>query len=429
MPPLFEDLSWRGLVHQLTDHETLPRRLDCDRMVAYIGFDPTASSLHVGHLQQICLLRRCQEAGHRPIALVGGGTGMIGDPSGKSEERHLLTPEELDANRAGVAGQLARFLDFRPDGGAILADNTEWLGTTGLLEFLRDVGKLFSVNEMIRKESVRARLEAREQSLSFTEFSYMLLQAWDFLQLYDRYGCKLQLGGSDQWGNIAEGIDLIRRRRADQAYGLTSPLVTKADGSKFGKTESGTVWLDPALTSPYEFFQFWLRTGDPEVGSYLRRFTFLGRERIAELDEATASRPERRAAQRELAWELTAMVHGEDEARRAEQAAAVLFTPGIATLDAAILETALADAPTVEVARAALEQGRLTVLDALLQSGLADSRGNARQLLSQGSVYVNGARIPADRPLAPGDVLHDRWVVLRRGRNRQCVLAVTGGSA
>jgi tyrosyl-tRNA synthetase len=428
VPSLFDDLSWRGLVHQLTDHDTLPRRLDCDRLVLYIGFDPTANSLHVGHLQQICLLRRCQGAGHRPIALVGGGTGMIGDPSGKSEERNLLTVEELDANRASVARQLAQFLDFSGPEGALLADNADWLGTTALLEFLRDVGKLFSVNEMIRKESVRARLEGREQSLSFTEFSYMLLQAWDFLQLYDRYGCELQLGGSDQWGNITEGIDLIRRRRGAQAYGLTSPLVTKADGSKFGKTESGNVWLDAALTSPYEFFQFWLRSGDAEVGSYLRRFTFLSRERVEELEEATAIRPERREAQRALAFDLTAMVHGLDEARRAEQAAAVLFTPEIATLDPETLEKALADAPTVQLTRPALEAG-LTVLEALLQAGLADSRNNARHLLAQGSVYVNGTRVLEDRALTASDALHGRWIVLRRGRSKQCVLLVTAGSA
>jgi tyrosyl-tRNA synthetase len=422
---LFDDLSWRGLVHQLTDDETLPGRLDGDRMVLYIGFDPTARSLHVGHLQQICLLRRFQDAGHRPIALVGGGTGMIGDPSGKSEERNLLAPEELDANRAGVARQLSQFLDFGGPAGAVLTDNAEWLRTTGLLDFLRDVGKLFSVNEMIRKESVRARLEGREQSLSFTEFSYMLLQAWDFLQLYDRYGCELQLGGSDQWGNITEGIDLIRRRRGVPAYGLTSPLVTKADGSKFGKTESGNVWLAPALTSPYEFFQFWLRSSDAEVGSYLRRFTFLSRARIEELEEATATQPERRQAQRALAVEVTAMVHGKDEARRAQQAAAVLFTSEIATLDPATLALSIADAPTIEISASALD-GDLTVLDALLKAGLAESRRNARQLLSQGSVYINGERVPEDRPLGSADALHGRWVVLRRGRSRQCVLVVAG---
>jgi tyrosyl-tRNA synthetase len=425
VPSLFDDLSWRGLVHQVTDPDTLPARLERDRLVAYIGFDPTAASLHVGHLQQICLLRRCQQAGHRPIALVGGGTGMIGDPSGKSEERNLLSAAELDVNRSAIAAQLSRFLDFSGAEGAVLADNADWLGTTPLLEFLRDVGKLFSVNEMIRKDAVRARLETREQSLSFTEFSYVLLQAWDFLQLYDRYHCELQLGGSDQWGNITEGVDLIRRLRGAAAFGLTSPLVTKADGSKFGKTESGTVWLDSALTSGYEFFQFWLRTGDAEVGSYLRRFTFLPRTRVEELDELTASQPEHRAAQRELAFAVTAMVHGEAEARRAEQAAAVLFTPDITTLDAGTLEAALADAPTLDVPRGALE-GDLSVLDALVRCGLADSRGNGRQLLSQGSVYVNGDRVPADRPLSAGDALHGRWVVLRRGPRRQCVLVVAG---
>ncbi len=425
MPSLFEDLSWRGLVHQLTDPDSLPDRIDRSRMVLYIGFDPTADSLHVGHLQQLCLLRRFQEGGHCPIALVGGGTGMIGDPSGKGEERTLLSPDQLDANRAGVAAQISRFLqlDEGADSGALLVDNAEWLGTAGLLDFLRDVGKLFSVNEMVRKESVRARLEEREQSLSFTEFSYMLLQAWDFLQLYDRYHCDLQLGGSDQWGNITEGIDLIRRQRGAPAFGLTSPLVTKADGSKFGKTEAGNVWLDPARTSPYAFFQFWLRTGDAEVGSYLRRFTFLPQSEIEALDHQTASAPERRQAQRTLAAEVTAMVHGETEARRVEEAAAVLFTAGIASLDAETLAGALGDAPTTAVARRELG-GQLTVVEALLRSGLASSRRDARQLLSQGSIYVNGGRVAEDRPLDAGDVLHDRWVVLRRGRAHQAVLVV-----
>jgi tyrosyl-tRNA synthetase len=423
---LFEELSWRGLVHQLTDRETLPARLDGDPLVLYIGFDPTADSLHVGHLQQLCLLRRFHQAGHRPIALVGGGTGMIGDPSGKGEERNLLTVEQLDANRAGVAAQISGFLEGSD--GAILVDNAEWLGTTPLLDFLRDVGKLFSVNEMIRKDSVRARLDGREQFLSFTEFSYMLLQAWDFLQLYDRCGCELQLGGSDQWGNITEGIDLIRRCRGVQAFGLTSPLVTKADGTKFGKTESGSVWLDPERTSPYEFFQFWLRTGDAEVGSYLRRFTFLPRARIEELDQSTTSHPEQRAAQRALAFDVTALVHGEREAGRAQQAAAVLFTPEIAGLDPEIMESALAEAPTTMVAASALH-GVLTVVEALLLSNLATSRRDARQLLSQNSVYINGVRVAEDRPLTPEDTLHGRWVVLRRGRANQSVLVVIPDTA
>ena len=345
MSGLFEDLTWRGLIHQVTDAEALPKLLDQDSLVAYIGFDPTADSLHVGHLMQILLLRRLQQAGHTPIALLGGGTGMIGDPGGKSDERVLLTPEELAANAAGVKAQLEKFLDFAP-GAAIFEDNATWLGETRLLEFLRDVGKHFSVNEMVRKDSVRLRLEGREQGISYTEFSYMLLQAWDFLQLYDRYGCRLQLGGSDQWGNITEGVDLIRRRREVQAFGMTAPLITKADGTKFGKTESGTIWLDPKRTSPYRFFQFWIQTPDSDVGRYLRAFTFLDRPALEALDEATLAAPERRQAQRVLARELTVMVHGEVEAQRAERAAEVLFTEEVGTLDEATLASALADAPT-----------------------------------------------------------------------------------
>jgi tyrosyl-tRNA synthetase len=423
MPSLFEDLNWRGLVHQMTDQDTLKGRLDSPGLVAYIGFDPTADSLHVGHLQQLCLLRRFQDHGHRPIALVGGGTGMIGDPSGKSDERNLLSQVELDANRVGIARQISRFLDVGEGGRAILADNAEWLGTAGLLEFLRDVGKHFSVNEMVRKDSVRARLEEREQSLSFTEFSYMLLQAWDFVQLFDRYRCELQLGGSDQWGNITEGVDLVRRLRGARAFGLTSPLITRSDGSKFGKSEGDNVWLDPARTSPYAFFQFWLRTADGDVGPYLRRLTFLARERIEELERATAERPERRDAQRALAFEVTAAVHGGDEARRAEEAAAVLFTEGIAGLDAATLAGALADAPTTTVDRAVVEAG-LDVVTALLRSELADSKADARRLLAQGAVYVNGTRVGAERTLAPSDALHGRWIVLRRGKTHQHVLQV-----
>jgi len=423
MPSLFEDLNWRGLVHQMTDQDTLKGRLDSPGLVVYIGFDPTADSLHVGHLQQLCLLRRFQDHGHRPIALVGGGTGMIGDPSGKSDERNLLSQAELDANRAGIARQIGRFLEVGEAGQAILADNADWLGTAGLLEFLRDVGKHFSVNEMVRKDSVRARLEGREQSLSFTEFSYMLLQAWDFVHLFDRYGCELQLGGSDQWGNITEGVDLIRRLRGARAFGLTSPLITKSDGSKFGKSEGDNVWLDPARTSPYAFFQFWLKTFDGDVGSYLRRLTFLPRAQIEELDMATAERPERRDAQRALAFEVTKAVHGSDEARRAEEAAAVLFTEEIAGLSAAALAGALADAPTTMVGRPAVEEG-FDILTALLESELAGSKAEARRLLSQGAVYVNGARADAERILTPADALHGRWIVLRRGKSHQHVLQI-----
>jgi tyrosyl-tRNA synthetase len=427
VPPLFEDLRWRGLVHQVTDPDALPALVDGGGLVLYIGFDPTADSLHVGHLQQLVLLKRFQEAGHRPIALVGGGTGMIGDPSGKSEERNLLGADQLQANREAIAAQIGRLLDTGGPSGALLADNADWLGSARLLDFLRDVGKHFSVNAMIRKDSVRARLEGREQFLSFTEFSYMLLQAWDFVELYDRFGCRLQLGGSDQWGNITEGVDLLRRLRGVSAYGLTSPLVSKADGTKFGKTEGGNVWLDSARTSPYAFYQFWLRTADADAGPYLRRFTLLPRGAVEELEASLAAHPERRDAQRALAREMTALVHGAAEAGRAEAAAAVLFTERIADLDAASLEGALRDAPTTSVSRPQLEAG-LPLAKALVGSGLAGSNRDARQLLSQGSVYVNGERAEPERTLGLADALHGRWVVLRRGKANQHVLEVTGSA-
>jgi tyrosyl-tRNA synthetase len=422
MGGLFAELQWRGLVHQATDPVLLPKLLDQDVLVGYIGFDPTADSLHVGHLLQLTLLRRLQDAGHRPIALLGGGTGLIGDPSFRSDERVLLTADQLHANKAAIKGQLERFLDFGHEG-AILEDNATWLMSVGLLDFLRDVGKLFSVNDMIRKDSVRSRLEGREQGISFTEFSYMLLQAWDFLQLFDRYGCRLQLGGSDQWGNIIEGVDLIRRLRETQAFGLTSPLITKADGTKFGKTESGTVWLDARRTSPYEFFQYWIRTSDAEVGDYLRYFTFLERDAIEQLDRATDAHPERREAQRELAREVTILVHGEDEAARAERAAAVLFTPEVAGLDEDTLRASLADAPSLPVQPSELADG-IPLVEALVRTGLAASRSDARRQLQAGGVYVNGHRADADKSLGPGDALHAHYVILRRGQREHAVLIV-----
>ena len=312
MARLAEDLRFRGLVHQMTD-PALEGRLDTEHITAYSGFDPTADSLHVGHLLQICSLRRLQLAGHHPIALAGGGTGFIGDPGGKSTERALLTPEELAHNVHGIRSQLERFLDFGADAGAAratLVDNSEWLAGMGLFEFLRDVGKHFTVNQMVAKDSVKARLEREGQGISFTEFSYMLLQAYDFLRLFDDHGCRLQFGGSDQWGNITMGIDLVRKVRHAEVWGFTSPLVLKADGTKFGKSETGTVWLDPARTSPYRLYQFFIRCEDGVVGSYLRYFTFLDHEQLTALDAMTAEKPERREAQRVLAREVCSLVHG-----------------------------------------------------------------------------------------------------------------------
>ncbi len=421
MSSFLHELAWRGLLHQVTDRDGLAERLEAGPIVAYIGFDPTAGSLHVGHLQQLCLLRLLASNGSRPIALVGGGTGMIGDPSGKSEERNLLPPEALRANRDAITAQISRLLEVDDGAPAILADNFEWLGQVGLIEFLREVGKFFSVNEMVRKDSVRTRLERQGESLSFTEFSYMLLQAWDFVQLYDRYRCELQLGGSDQWGNISEGVSLIRRMRDGAvAYGVTSPLVTKSDGTKFGKTESGAVWLDPARTSPYEFHQFWMRTPDGDVVSYLRRFTTLEEEEIASLESQVADEPERRAAQKVLADAVTSLVHGEEEARRAAVAAKTLFTSSLGDLDASSLAETVRDVPSTRISRAELERG-LGVVDLAVACGVVSSRGDARRQIAQGAIYLNGERIREDRMLDSADVLHGRWIVVRRGRSHQHV--------
>jgi len=417
---LFDDLTWRGLVHQVTD-PSLPEVLAGERVVAYGGFDPTSDSLTVGNLVLIVTLMRFQRAGHRPVALAGGGTGMIGDPSGKAEERSLLTADELAANLAAIRAQLERFLDFG-EGGAVLVDNGTWLGSLGLLEFLRDVGKHFTVNAMIAKESVRARLSEREQGISYTEFSYMLLQAYDFLHLYDTYGCRLQLGGSDQWGNITAGIDLIRRVRGGAAYGLTFPLVTKADGTKFGKSEAGNVWLDARRSSPYAMYQFFLRSEDSVVGNYLRYYTFREREEVEALDTETAEHPERRAAQRALAHDVVALVHGEDEARQAERASAVLFSEEIRDLPEPTLLDVMEDAPSCEVS-----VGQALV-DVAVAAGVARSRREARGFIEGGGLYVNNRRVEdPEASLSPGDLLHGRYAVLRRGKATQCLLRVSSG--
>jgi tyrosyl-tRNA synthetase len=419
---LFADLQFRRLVQQTSDAKVADI-LDHEPVTGYAGFDPSADSLHVGHLLGIFMLRRLQEAGHRPIALAGGGTGMIGDPSGKSEERQLLSADVLAANLAGIRGQLGRFLDFTPAAGpsqALLIDNAEWLGRIGLLEFLRDVGKHFGVGQMIAKETVRARLATPEQGMSFTEFSYILLQAYDFLRLFDSYGCRLQLGGSDQWGNITVGIDLIKRARSAEAWGLTWPLVVRGDGTKFGKTESGNVWLDERRTSPYQFFQFFLRTDDSVVGTYLRYFTFLDHERIEELDAAVATRPEAREAQRTLAREVTCLVHGAAAAENAERAAAALFSEEIAGLDENTLVEVLADAPSSNWSRDGLAAGELSLVEAMVKSGLVSSRSVARTTIEQGGAYVNNRREPdRARVLGPEDLLWDRYLLMRRGKRDQ----------
>ena len=413
-PGLVEDLAFRGLWHQETG-SGLRELLVSEPVTAYIGFDPTADSLHVGSLLQLCLLRRLEQAGHRPIALAGGATGMVGDPGGRSEERALLDEEQLAANLAGIRAQLERFVDLE-SGRALLLDNADWLRPMGLLAFLRDVGKHFTVNDMVAKESVRSRLDRADQGISYTEFSYMLLQAYDFLHLHDHHGCRLQCGGSDQFGNITMGVELVRKMRGSQVFGLTSPLVLRSDGAKFGKSESGTVWLDRRRTSPYGLYQFLLRSEDAVVGAYLRYFTFLGHAEILELDAAVAERPEERRAQRVLAREVCTMVHGEDEARRAEEAAAALYSEDIAGLDEATLLDICAEAPASDRPRAELDAG-LALVDALAESGLVRSKSEARKRVSEGGAYVNNRReSDPDRLLGRGDLLFDRYVVLRRGK-------------
>ncbi len=416
---LFEELTWRGLVHQVTD-PALAGVLASERVVTYAGFDPTSDSLTVGNLVPIVTLMRVQRAGHRPIALAGGGTGMIGDPSFRADERQLLSLEELDANVAGIRQQLARFLDFGPDG-ALLLDNRDWLGALGLLPFLRDVGKHFTVNAMIAKESVRARLSEREQGISYTEFTYMLLQAYDFLHLHEAHRCRLQIGGSDQWGNITAGIDLIRRVSGGTAYGLTFPLVTKADGTKFGKSEVGNVWLDAGRTSPYAMYQFFLRSEDAVVGAYLRYYTFRGREEIEALDAETAEHPERRAAQCALAHDVVALVHGEGEAVHAERASEVLFSEEVRSLPEKALLGVMEDAPSCD---ASVGQ---SVVDVAVASGLARSRREARGVIEQGGLYLNNRRVgDAEAVLSPADLLHGRYALLRRGPRSQSLLRVSG---
>jgi tyrosyl-tRNA synthetase len=414
---LSSDLRWRGLVHQATD-EGLWARMAAERFTLYHGMDATADSLHVGSLLGVLVLRRLQQWGHTPLVLVGGGTSMIGDPGGRRTERLLQSREQVEANTAGIRRQLESLLDFGSGaGGATLIDNYDWLSPLPVIDFLRDVGKHFTVNTMLAKEAVRARLEDPDQGISYTEFSYMLLQAYDYLHLFDASGCRLQVGGSDQWGNITAGIDLIRRTRGEEAFGFTWPLMTKADGTKFGKSEAGNVWLDPERTSQYQFFQFWVNVDDGDAGRYLRLYTFLDQERIAELDAAVEANPAGRQAQRTLAREVTALVHGEAAATAAERASAALFGGDLRELSAAELQDVFADAPSSRLPRSQLEVEGVGLVDLLAQAGLVPSKSAARQAITQGGVSVNGVREDdVDRRVGPADLLAGRFLVLRRGK-------------
>ena len=411
------DLEWRGLLHQMTSDD-LRGELAKGPITGYIGFDPTAASLHIGSLLQVLGLVRLQRAGHKPIAVVGGGTGLIGDPSGKTAERQLLTREKLDFNVAGIRKQLEQYLDFEGPCAATLVNNADWLCNIGFIDFLRDIGKHFSVNSLVARDSVKLRLEAREQGMSFTEFSYVLLQAYDFLKLYDLHGCTLQVGGSDQWGNIVDGADLIRRLRGASAFGLTQPLVTKSDGSKFGKSEGGNVWIDADLTPPYVFYQYWLNASDEDVKKYLRYFTLMEREAIEALDAEVANNPSARVAQKTLADEVTKLVHGDAGVTEAKRATAALFGDGdLRALSAQELERALAGVPSVEFPREKLGTPEASLASLLALSKLAPSKGQARTLITGGSLRVNGVkRDQPEQVLTGEDVLGGGLVVLRKGK-------------
>jgi len=420
---LFDTLNWRGFVNQYTD-PALPELLEREKpFTLYCGFDPTADSLHIGSLLPILGLAHFQRAGHRPIALVGGGTGLIGDPSFKAQERAMLSREQVELNAQGIRRQLERFLDFEGAHAALLLNNADWLCALPLIDFLRDVGKCFTVNVMLSRESVRQRIEDREHGMSFTEFSYSLLQAYDFFHLHGHYGCRLQIGGSDQWGNIVSGIDLIRRKTGAETYGLTFPLVTKADGSKFGKTESGNVWLDPAKTSPYRFYQFWINQADADVGRYLRYFTFLEQEEIEALEQAHAEAPHLRQAQKKLAEEVTRMVHGPDALQGALRATAALFGGDLRGLDEPTLLEVFEEAPSSTIPRERFGAGAL--VDVLAEAGVFSSKGEARRLIRNGGLYLNGERIDReDFPWNAECLLTASLAVLRTGKKNYHLLKV-----
>ncbi len=422
---LLEEFHWRGMVYQSS--EGLDALLKRGRVTGYIGFDPSAPSLHVGSLLPVMALARFQRHGHRPIAIVGGGTGMIGDPSGKSEERPLLSAEEIEANLAGLRRQLEPFLDFSTgENSALLINNADWLAGISMMDFLRDVGKFFTVNYMLSKESVRRRLDSAE-GISFTEFSYMLLQAYDFLVLYDRYGCLLQMGGSDQWGNITAGMDLIERLRRVQVHGLVFPLVTSAAGRKFGKSETGTVWLDPKLTSPYRFYQFWINTDDRDVISYLKLFTWLGPGEMEELEQSVRTAPERREAQIRLAREVTRQVHGEAALAGAERASKALFGEEVSALTPEELLDVFQEAPSTRVEKSKLAGNGLSIVELALLAGIAASKGEARRLIEGGGIYLNNRRVgSAAQTVSANDALHGRFLVLRRGQKEFRLIELAG---
>ncbi|MDA1477642.1 tyrosine--tRNA ligase [Bacillus changyiensis] len=418
MTNLFDDLMFRGLIHQQTDEEGLKELLEKEKISLYSGFDPTADSLHIGHLLPILVLRRFQLAGHRPIALVGGATGLIGDPSGKKAERTLNNQDIVEEWSEKIKHQLSRFLDFETnENAAVMANNYDWIGQMNVIEFLRDIGKNFGINYMLAKDTVSSRIES---GISYTEFSYMILQSLDFLNLYRNNQCKLQIGGSDQWGNITSGLELIRKSEENaKAFGLTIPLVTKADGTKFGKTEGGAVWLDKEKTSAYEFYQFWINTDDRDIVKYLKYFTFLSKEEIEELAEKTETAPEKREAQKRLAEEMTYLVHGREAYEQAVNISRALFSGDIKQLTAEEVKVGFKGVPSLELEQTA----ELSLVDVLVQTKLSPSKRQAREDITNGAVYINGERrTDISAILSSEDRIEGQFTVLRRGKKKYFLL-------
>jgi len=410
---LLEDLQWRGIIYQQTDEEGLKEQLAKGLTSLYCGVDPTADSMHIGHLLPFLTLRRFQNAGHRPIVLVGGATGLIGDPSGKSEERKLQTLDIIGHNVKCLQAQLERIFDFDGTNGAVMVNNYDWAGKMDIVTFLRDYGKHIGVNYMLAKDTIANRLET---GISFTEFTYTILQALDFLHLYEHHDCKLQIGGSDQWGNITTGLELIRKNMQEgaKAYGLTIPLVTKADGTKFGKTESGAVWLDPEKTTPYEFYQFWINTADADVIKYLKFFTFLSKEEIEGLEKSVQEEAHLRNAQKTLAEEMTKLIHGEAALEQAQKITAALFSGDIKNLTAGEIKQGFKDVPTYEHT-----EGEALLVDLLVAAGIVSSKRQAREDITNGAVYINGERKQElDYVLAAEDRIEEQFTVIRRGKKK-----------
>ena len=423
---ILDELDWRGLVADCTDREALAARLTRP-ITLYCGFDPTADSLHVGNLVPLLALKRFQDAGHHPIALAGGATGSIGDPSGKSQERQLLTPETLAHNIAQVKSQLTRLLDFNASANpAKLEDNNQWTAPVSFLSFLRDIGKHFSVNQMVAKESVRARMEDRDAGISFTEFSYMLLQAFDFMVLARDQGCELQIGGSDQWGNITAGIELTRKKLSKPVYGLTLPLITNADGSKFGKTVAGAIWLDPNKTSVYKFYQFWINTDDRDVIRYLKFFTLLDQAEITRLEEQHGQNPGARMAHKALARAVTDLIHGASATQEAIRASEILFGGEISGITEGLFAEIANEAPSKELEKGKLAGAGLPLVELLVLAALSNSKGQARKDLEGGGVYVNNIRETNPmRLITEGDLLFKKHVLLRKGKKNYAVIRFT----